>query len=158
MANSAYDRAIDERLLDTVDSPETLCASLMKLFGLSDLYTWKEIHVIILRSLKGILGGVEAPSGKPVDKKTEMPVDAGSEPCSPISPAHYKAGGMETAEKIEAVVDELSARGGIDAVLLIRLSHALKYFDRAGLKGDASEDLEKCANYLYRMFTGKWIE
>ena len=87
-----------------------------------------------------------------------MPVDAVSEPCSPISPAHYKAGGMETAEKVEAVADELSARGGIDAVLLIRLSHALKYFDRAGLKGDASEDLEKCANYLYRMFTGKWIE
>ena len=155
MANSAYDRAIDERLLDTVDSPETLCASLMKLFGLSDLYTWKEIHVIIMRSLKGILSGVDAPSGKPVGKKPEMPANAASEPCSPISPA---LGGMETAEKIETVVDELSARGGIDAVLLVRLSHALKYFDRAGLKGDASEDLEKCANYLHRMFTGKWIE
>lgn len=158
MASSAYDRAIEERLLDTVDSPETLCASLMKLFGLSDLYTWKEIHVIILRSLKGILSGVEAPSGEPASKKQEMPANAVSEPCSPISPAHYKAGGMETVEKVETVVDELSAHGGIDAVLLVRLSHALKYFDRAGLKGDASEDLGKCANYLHRMFTGKWIE
>ena len=54
------------------------------------------------------------------------------------SPSHYKSGGIEVIDVIEAF--ELG----------FRLANVVKYVLRAGRKGDALEDLEKAAWYLDR--------
>ena len=54
------------------------------------------------------------------------------------NPPHYKSGGIEVIDVIEAF--ELN----------FRLANVIKYVLRAGRKGDALEDLEKAAWYLDR--------
>lgn len=54
------------------------------------------------------------------------------------NPSHYKSGGIEVIDVIEAF--ELG----------FRLANVVKYVLRAGRKGDALEDLEKAAWYLDR--------
>ena len=54
------------------------------------------------------------------------------------NPPHYKSGGIEVIDVIEAF--ELN----------FRLANVIKYVLRAGRKGDALEDLEKAAWYLVR--------
>ena len=54
------------------------------------------------------------------------------------NPAHYKSGGIEVIDVIEAFD------------LNFRLANVIKYVLRAGRKGDALEDLEKAAWYLDR--------
>ena len=54
------------------------------------------------------------------------------------NPPHYKSGGIEVIDVIEAF--ELG----------FRLANVVKYVLRAGRKGDALEDLEKAAWYLDR--------
>ena len=54
------------------------------------------------------------------------------------NPPHYKSGGIEAIDVIEAF--ELN----------FRLANVIKYVLRAGRKGDAIEDLEKAAWYLDR--------
>jgi hypothetical protein len=53
-------------------------------------------------------------------------------------PSHYKCGGMEA-------IDVLEAFG-----LNFRLGNAVKYILRAGRKGDRSEDLRKAVWYINR--------
>jgi hypothetical protein len=53
-------------------------------------------------------------------------------------PPHYKAGGIETIDVIEAF--------GLD----FHRGNAVKYILRAGRKGDAEEDLRKALWYLNR--------
>lgn len=65
-------------------------------------------------------------------------------------PNHYCSGKIETINKIEAVVD------GLPAKQAIALANVLKYFDRAGLKDSAEQDLDKANNYAFRLATGKW--
>lgn len=65
-------------------------------------------------------------------------------------PFHYTSHGLETIEKIEAIIDGLPAKEGA------LLSNVLKYFDRAGLKDDAAQDLDKANNYAHRLVFGKW--
>ena len=54
------------------------------------------------------------------------------------NPSHYKSGGIEVIDVIEAF--ELN----------FRLANVIKYVLRAGRKGDALEDLKKAAWYLDR--------
>ena len=54
------------------------------------------------------------------------------------NPPHYKSGGIEVIDVIEAF--ELN----------FRLANVVKYVLRAGRKGDALEDLQKAAWYLDR--------
>ena len=54
------------------------------------------------------------------------------------NPPHYKSGGIEVIDVIEAFD------------LNFRLANVIKYVLRAGRKGDALEDLEKAAWYLDR--------
>ena len=54
------------------------------------------------------------------------------------SPSHYKSGGIEAIDVIEAFQ------------LGFNLGNVVKYVLRAGRKGDALEDLEKAAWYLDR--------
>lgn len=75
--------------------------------------------------------------------------------CAPTgsqvdSPAHYTAYAVETIEKIEAATE------GLDARAAVLLANVIKYCDRAGLKGDAREDLAKANNYAHRLVTGEW--
>jgi hypothetical protein len=53
-------------------------------------------------------------------------------------PPHYKAGGIEVIDFIEA------------KDLNFRLGNVIKYVSRAGKKGDPIEDLEKALWYLQR--------
>jgi len=55
-----------------------------------------------------------------------------------INPDHYKVGGIQTIDYIEA--KELG----------YNLGNAVKYISRAGHKGDYAEDLKKAAWYLAR--------
>lgn len=65
-------------------------------------------------------------------------------------PSHYCEHGIETIKKIDAVLDGI---GGKEAYCL---GNVLKYFDRAGLKDDAEQDLKKANNYACRLVTGEW--
>ena len=55
-----------------------------------------------------------------------------------INPDHYKVGGVETIDFIEA------------KALNYNLGNVIKYVSRAGHKGDTLEDLKKAAWYLAR--------
>lgn len=66
------------------------------------------------------------------------------------SPNHYCSGKLETIEKIKIVLD------GIEGEAAYNLGNILKYFDRAGLKDDEMQDLDKANNYAHRLVTGKW--
>lgn len=85
--------------------------------------------------------------------------DACGEPielCTPVEydnvdkPYHYASHGLETIEKIEAIIDGLPAR---EAAML---ANVIKYSDRAGLKNSADEDLAKANNYAHRLVYGHW--
>lgn len=65
-------------------------------------------------------------------------------------PIHYCSGKIETIDKIEAVIDGLPAKQAAS------LANVLKYFDRAGLKDDTKQDLDKANNYAHRLIYGKW--
>lgn len=65
-------------------------------------------------------------------------------------PYHYTSHGMETIDKIEAVID------GLPAQQASALANVLRYFDRAGLKDNAKQDLNKANNYAHRLCTGHW--
>ena len=67
-------------------------------------------------------------------------------------PYHYASHGVETIDKIEAVVAGLPARA---AVLL---GNVIKYVDRAGYKDDAAKDLAKANAYAHRLVYGRWPE
>ena len=66
------------------------------------------------------------------------------------SPSWYTSCGVETIEKIEAVVD------GLPAVQAYSLGQVLRYFDRAGKKDATETDLGKANNYAHRLVYGKW--
>ena len=57
----------------------------------------------------------------------------------PINPDHYRSGGMEAIDVIEAFFPDS-----------FHLGNAFKYIARAGKKGDAIEDLRKSVWYLQR--------
>lgn len=65
-------------------------------------------------------------------------------------PSHYTSHGIETIDKIEAVIDGLPAK---EAALL---ANVIKYVDRAGLKDDAKKDLDKANAYAHRLVYGHW--
>ena len=71
--------------------------------------------------------------------------------------AHYKQGGMQTAEKIEYVCNVLRTSDYISGAKIADVAHALKYFDRIGLKDDADKDIYKTADWLHRLITGKFL-
>lgn len=68
---------------------------------------------------------------------------------------HYASGAMETVEKQETVCANLA--GAVEPITVHYLLTALKYFDRMGLKDKAECDAYKCADYLCRAVTGRWL-
>lgn len=85
------------------------------------------------------------------DKPVDNDSDYNSDETDMVShPLHYCFGRIETINKIEAVID------GLPAKQAAALSNVLKYFDRAGLKDNAEQDLAKANNYAHRLVTGKW--
>ena len=89
---------------------------------------------------------------KKVERKTTHALDALAlyKTVDPILPAdlvnhppHYKTGGVETIDFIEA------------KDLNYRLGNVVKYVSRAGKKGDPIQDLEKAAWYLQREITAR---
>ena len=57
----------------------------------------------------------------------------------PINPDHYRSGGMEAIDVIEAFFPDS-----------FHLGNAFKYIARAGKKSDAIEDLQKSVWYIQR--------
>jgi hypothetical protein len=77
----------------------------------------------------------ELTRGRPAIMEIEPPAD-------PVNhPAHYKAGGIETIDFIEA------------KKLNYNLGNVVKYITRADLKGNRKQDLEKALWYLNREIT-----
>lgn len=77
----------------------------------------------------------EVSKGRPPIVEIEPPAD-------PVNhPAHYKAGGIETIDFIEA------------KKLGYNLGNVVKYITRADLKGNRKQDLEKALWYLNREIT-----
>ena len=66
------------------------------------------------------------------------------------SPGWYTAGGIETIDKIERIVDGLPAR------YAYMLGQIVRYADRAGRKDDPAVDLGKANNYAHRLVYGRW--
>lgn len=86
--------------------------------------------------LKELLPGIDACFG--LEKKAAPPA------VDPVNhPPHYKTGGVETIDFIEA------------KDLNYRLGNVVKYVSRAGKKGDPIQDLEKAAWYLQREITAR---
>jgi predicted transcriptional regulator len=87
--------------------------------------------------------GLKKPS-RIIEEVTEMKkvlneLDKIKDKPDPVNhPAHYKAGGVETIDFIEA------------KDLNYRLGNVVKYVSRAGKKGDPIEDLKKARWYLDR--------
>lgn len=71
--------------------------------------------------------------------------------------SHYKQGGMHTAEKIERFCNVLKTSSEISGAKIADVAHALKYFDRTGLKDDADKDIYKTADWLHRLITVKFL-
>lgn len=71
--------------------------------------------------------------------------------------SHYKQGGMQTAEKSEYFCNVLRTSDYISGAKIADVAHALKYFDRIGLKDDADKDIYKTADWLHRLITGKFL-
>jgi hypothetical protein len=69
--------------------------------------------------------------------------------------SHYKSNSISTREKNSMVAVHLDDYVPND--VWEDLGNALKYFDRMGLKDDASKDAYKCADYLHRALTGKFL-
>lgn len=71
-----------------------------------------------------------------------------------FSPSHYTDGGIETIEKIRAVVRNMTP---FDAYCV---GNVIKYIDRAGKKENesAEEDLAKAANYLHMAIYRTWLD
>ena len=74
----------------------------------------------------------------------------GGQPTETVDSPEWYEGGVETIEKVEAVVDGLPAK---DAYLL---GQVIRYCDRAGKKDEADIDLGKANNYAHRLVSGEW--
>ncbi len=91
------------------------------------------------------------PQGPDSGGQPAGPATGGGRPTETVdSPAWYTSGGVETIEKVEAVVEGLPAR---EAYLL---GQVVRYVDRAGMKDEAAIDLGKANNYAHRLVGGKW--
>ena len=115
-------------------------------FGVSTAY------VYTLRSLMKKAGSKASEWDKPSDWTTVhvgtsnasvIPTSSAATPPAPVAdmvnhPAHYKAGGIETIDFIEA------------KKLNYHLGNVVKYITRADLKGDRLENLQKANWYLQR--------
>lgn len=76
-----------------------------------------------------------------------------------MSPKHYLNHGLETDTKSCMVLDILDTTD-LTGRQKAYLYNALKYYDRMSLKDGepAEKDAGKCANYLYRLITGMWLD
>ena len=81
--------------------------------------------------------------GKIVD--TMLSIIEESDSNDPVNhPSHYKVGGIETIDYIQAKLSAEEFTGFCKG-------NALKYISRAGHKADAAEDTRKAIWYLNRM-------
>lgn len=119
----------------SIAHPSETLVSVAKMYGIttSDIYNARHLHK--KRLLKG--------AKKTPAKWKQESVSTSAEPVKQDvvnHPAHYKTGGIETIDFIEA------------KQLTYNLGNVVKYITRAGVKNKAThiEDLEKAAWYLNR--------
>lgn len=122
----------------SIAHPSETLVSVAKMYGIttSDIYNARHLHK--KRLLKGAKKVKSAPS-----TWKQASVSTSAEPIKQDvvnHPAHYKTGGIET-------IDFIEAKG-----LTYNLGNVVKYITRAGVKNKAThiEDLEKAAWYLNR--------
>lgn len=113
----------------------------------------KEIHTmtnyskplinIVLRNYKAKKKARKSKIIKAVEEMKQA-LDVVEIKADPVNhPPHYRTGGVETIDFIEA------------KDLNYRLGNVVKYVSRAGRKGDPLQDLEKAAWYLQREITAR---
>ena len=100
---------------------------------------WKTVHISTSDN------SIEASIGRNIAaaiREAELPVTMAEPKTDPVNhPAHYKYGGIETIDFIEA--KELG----------YNLGNVVKYVTRADHKGNRKQDLEKAMWYLQRELT-----
>jgi len=100
---------------------------------------WKTVHISTSDN------SIEAAIGRNIAaaiREAELPVTMAEPKTDPVNhPAHYKYGGIETIDFIEA--KELG----------YNLGNVVKYVTRADHKGNRKQDLEKAMWYLQRELT-----
>lgn len=90
------------------------------------------VYQVMSNQRKQIKGGAE-------NQITTLPITMEEPKSDPVNhPAHYKAGGIETIDFIEA------------KQLNYNLGNVIKYITRSDLKGNRKQDLEKALWYLKR--------
>jgi hypothetical protein len=124
-------------------NPTAKASDIGKALGFKPTY----VHAVLWAlKEKGRVGKAEAKKTRPTPKKylTDKPIVNPQiemiEPASdPVNhPAHYKVGGIETIDFIEA------------KRLNYNMGNAVKYITRADHKGSRKQDLEKAIWYLKR--------
>lgn len=80
----------------------------------------------------------------PFDVWMRAKMDMAAEQKDAINPDHYKVGGIETIDYLEAKMTPEQFEG-------FCVGNALKYISRAGHKNDVDEDYRKAIWYLQRV-------
>ena len=121
----------------SIAHPNESLVNVAKLYGIttSDIYNARHLHK------KRLLKGAKKSKAPSVWKQATTSTSAEPVKQDVVNhPAHYKTGGIETIDFIEA------------KQLTYNLGNVVKYITRAGVKNKAThiEDLEKAAWYLNR--------
>jgi hypothetical protein len=128
-------------------NPTAKASDIGKALGFKPTY----VHAVLWAlKEKGRVGKAEAKKTRPTPKKYQvelknvapyvpMQIDMHEPKSDPVNhPAHYKVGGIETIDFIEA------------KRLNYNMGNAVKYITRADHKGSRKQDLEKAIWYLKR--------
>lgn len=121
----------------SIAHPNTPLVAVAKMYNISTsaMYNARYLHK------QKLLKGAKKNKATPAWKQTSVSTSAASVKQDVVNhPAHYKTGGIETIDFIEA------------KQLTYNLGNVVKYITRAGVKNKAThiEDLEKAAWYLNR--------
>jgi hypothetical protein len=99
----------------------------------------KKAGIPLVQYAKSLIEAKKVPVLKPTKPYTPMQVEMFEPTSDPVNhPAHYKVGGIETIDFIEA------------KKLGYNLGNVVKYLTRADHKGNKLEDLRKAQWYLTR--------
>jgi hypothetical protein len=117
------------------------CLKVVDIFTLGDLVqrTEKDLYCIPNMGRKSVNEIKEELAKRGLSLRTDTPsITLSATPDMVNSPPHYKSGGIETIDFIEA------------KKLNYNLGNVVKYITRADLKGNRKQDLEKAMWYLQR--------
>ena len=120
--------------------PNHTPAQIAAAVGVTRDYVYQVQHNVRKARMKTVALVTSNTSIKPLSTSTITLIEPKADPVN--HPAHYKAGGIETIDFIEA------------KKLNYNLGNVVKYITRSDLKGNRKQDLQKAAWYLQRELGG----